>query len=175
MERNHYNCNSLVESIFLTAPPNGLNFRSAKPVSQTYFYGRLVLSLSPGFTVMTENRKSPPPPLLPGIALICSGNGHQMSEYERKLDRAKRLPFWPSIEFQSSCPFFVFCENQIVTNVRNEVGTDCLLLQKLPQQKRDGCSTLQGEGGIWSVTLLSASPLYWGGSGKWGRREEKNL
>lgn len=28
-----------------------------------------------------------------------------MSEYKRKLDRAERLPLWPSIEFQSSCPF----------------------------------------------------------------------
>lgn len=34
----------------------------------------------------------------------CPGNGYQMSEYKRKLDPAKRLPFWPSIEFF----FFIF-------------------------------------------------------------------
>lgn len=39
-----------------------------------------------------------------GIALICPGNGRQMSGSKRKPEQAKRWPCWPSIEFQSSYP-----------------------------------------------------------------------
>lgn len=52
-----------------------------------------------------EKQKALFPPLVVWIALICSGISTRCHGIKGSPARQKRLPFWPSIEFWSSCSF----------------------------------------------------------------------
>lgn len=52
-----------------------------------------------------EKQKALFPPLVVWIALICSGISTRCHGIKGSPARQKRLPFWPSVEFWSSCSF----------------------------------------------------------------------
>lgn len=93
-----------------------------------------------------------------------------MSEYKRKLDRAERLPLWPSIEFQSSCPF--------LSSVKSKYSqTDWTKWDK-QSPSRGSCHSKRNmaawrcPGRAPSATVLQVILFFLGG-GRWGGREKR--
>lgn len=100
-------------------------------VSLLLCHAGLTFTLSPGicnWLGLEKERNSPPSPftlLTIWIAPICPSNGRQMSEHKRKWGLVKRLPFWPSIEFQSFChppPLFFPTKSSIHKHIEWDGG-----------------------------------------------------
>ena len=75
---------------------------------------------------------------LVGTAVNCSGKKHRRSEYKRKARSGKKFAIQPFIKFYCYHPTFVFCVNQIFTNMLSEVGKAYSLLCLFSQWRRNG-------------------------------------
>lgn len=155
----------------------GLCFQAAEPASRTCLCGCLVLSLSPCVRAGDWAVRAGSRPLMwLGIALICSGNGRQMSEYKRKLDPAKKRCH-PDLLFNArTLALLVFGEKQMPTNTLQTVGQAASSLRRPSKPKRGGYLAVPCKG--WHLLQASELSFYLEGRGrgtgrkrKWGRKE----